>query len=470
MCGLIGFATIEEKKIISKRMKWTETALYVSTLRGEDSTGVALIDKNTHETSLYKSPVPGWAFVTTKQFTKAASVLDDACVAIMHNRAATVGHISYENAHPFINGPVTMAHNGTLLSWDKKGHNTDSEWLCSLLASTTDTTAALENINGAYALSWFDKRDGSLNLARNSQRPLAYVISKNGKFVAWASEPWMIAAACDRSGWYETKDLGAVVVVEPGHLHKFYMDRSLKPTVSKFESYSPPTYGYYGSGYNNGYRGTTYNSSNYTKNYNVVQLPGPKSKSSNEFEVGKEVLFIVDQATPTNGLDIIIEGQVITNNPMYVEAVYNYLPKKLWSRYKHVKDPVFSGKISVSVSYEDQGMQCLRLTLRDVKYVSSYSKYLKSPGAIDIYAAEESASNEASSTISYIPGPGGILLSEEEFEALVEDGCSNCTSPIDLVETLKYKNDPVMQLRWTREQLPLCSSCYNSPIGREIAN
>jgi predicted glutamine amidotransferase len=475
MCGLIGFAAMDSVKgTLLQRRTWTETALYVGTLRGEDSTGIALINKLDNETSLYKAPVPGWAFTTTKQFTKAAAELQNSCVAIMHNRAATVGHVTYDNAHPFVNGPVTMAHNGTLQSWGAKGggYGTDSEWLCSVLAAAPSPKQALESIKGAYALSWFDRRDGSLNLARNSQRPLVYVVSQDGAFMAWASEAWMIAAAGERSGWYDPVLLGSVIDVEVGLHYKFYPNRSLKPTLSRFESYQPATYGYYGHGtyYPDRNGGSSYNSSNSSKTDNVVKLPPHHERAvPEEFLAGKTVKFIGEDAQVSSGMFVLLEGPVITNHPMYIQASSSTLSKQQWNRYKNITDPVFMGTIASCVPYKEQGQDAYRVYVKDAQYVSTYSKYLKSPGAIDIYATEDLNDFAEPYTPNYIPGPGGILLDEAQFAALTQDGCCNCTSPIDLIDTLKYKGDSIMQLRWTKEQLPLCSNCYNSPLGRELA-
>ncbi len=474
MCGLIGFATMDSAKgTLAQRRAWAETAVYVGNLRGEDSTGVALINKLSHEVSLHKAPVPGWAFPTTKQFVQAAALLPSSCVAIMHNRAATVGRVTYGNAHPFVCGPVTMAHNGTLTSWGNKGsaHETDSEWLCSVLAEAATPKEALESIKGAYALSWFDKRDGSLNLARNSQRPLVYVVSQDGAFMAWASEAWMIAAAGERSGWYDPSDLGAVVNVEVGMHYRFYPGKSLKPILSKFESYQPATYGYYGHGtYYPPRTDAAYNSSNSSKTDNVVKLlPHHGAPVPGEFLAGKTIKFIGEDVSLSNGLFVLLEGPVITNHPMYIQASSSTLSKQQWNRYKNITDPVFMGTIASCVPYKEQGQDAYRVYVKDAQYVSTYSKYLKSPGAIDIYATEDLNDFAEPYTPNYIPGPGGILLDEAQFAALTQDGCCNCTSPIDLIDTLKYKGDSIMQLRWTKEQLPLCSNCYNSPLGRELA-
>lgn len=114
---------------------------------------------------------------------------------IGHNRSATVGKIVRKNAHPFEFDKVVGVHNGTLRNkWvlEKHGdYDTDSEALYANI-NHYGVEAAIEKLDGAYTLVWYDKEDTTINFLRNKERPLYVVFSKDKKLVFWASEKWML--------------------------------------------------------------------------------------------------------------------------------------------------------------------------------------------------------------------------------------------------------------------------------------
>lgn len=178
--------------------------------RGTDSTGLASVRNVSNEIMVVKGAVvPTDLF----QFKKFETVLTGGAskAFIGHNRAATQGKVNSVNAHPFHYGAVVGAHNGTLdrPSWTRLEEvigfqtNVDSEAIIAAIDAIgiDDTVALMEegraSTTGAWALTWYDSRDDTLNFLRNPHRPLWRAWSEDHKKLFWASEWAMIRAAID---------------------------------------------------------------------------------------------------------------------------------------------------------------------------------------------------------------------------------------------------------------------------------
>ena len=108
--------------------------------------------------------------------------------------------MSRRNAHPFLFDHILGAHNGTLdysshhkLSGAKK-FDTDSEALLYEI-ETKGISETLKELEGAWALVWYDSRDDTINLLRNKERSLWYVLDAEKKQLFWSSEWAHLASA-----------------------------------------------------------------------------------------------------------------------------------------------------------------------------------------------------------------------------------------------------------------------------------
>lgn len=190
MCGLVGVAG-DIKKV---DVDIFNQLLFADTLRGQDSTGVASID-----------------ILGNVDWIKRVGVASDlqdlrnydtvVCtrkkVIIGHNRYGTQGAKSNANAHPFEHGTIVGAHNGTvpydakLKLPDASTFGTDSEAIINSI-NKQGIEATLSVLHGAWALTYYDSGNETLNFIRNKERPLYYCFNKDETVLYWASEIGML--------------------------------------------------------------------------------------------------------------------------------------------------------------------------------------------------------------------------------------------------------------------------------------
>ena len=204
LCGVYGFVAQQEKKV------FTHLQLF-SQLRGRDSTGVAIVDrKKNNEVTVVKSV--GGLETLVDEFPAVFHQRDwtineyNLLALVGHHRHATVGDIDEDNAHPFEFDNIVGCHNGTVQKYHMSGmeaydatHN-DSRIILGQIDKSNHPEEVISKIDGAWALTWFDKRYSSMNMLRNADRTLFVAITSDGTTLFWASESWMLNIAMDRAG------------------------------------------------------------------------------------------------------------------------------------------------------------------------------------------------------------------------------------------------------------------------------
>jgi asparagine synthetase B (glutamine-hydrolysing) len=210
MCGLVGIVGAGLSSLHLETFKWL---LHLDTIRGEDSTGIAVrrsfLNKKTqpqiiiakaegHPSNLVRK-FPELFDARSVLYTRANERFD---FLMGHNRAATIGAVNATNAHPFHHGMITGCHNGTItgklselpVGEEIEGH-TDSEKLIFALSKGWTIKKIMDTITGAAAISWWDSEKKTFNLYRNKERPL-YITHNDAKTVyAYSSEEWILKVA-----------------------------------------------------------------------------------------------------------------------------------------------------------------------------------------------------------------------------------------------------------------------------------
>lgn len=205
MCGISGVLNTTPL-FNTKLCKFLADAAVANTVRGADSTGVLQQDRK-GTTYVHKLPIPGPYFINDKMTAQFIRDADRCYATVFHNRAATQGKVTQQNAHPFHvsrdDGTVLVGvHNGSLVNWSSKPgaskFEVDSEWALNLIA--TKGIEAFADIQGPFCFVWTDsKRVGKIFMARNSGRPMHLRLSKDNKQLYFASEAGMLAWMTERN-------------------------------------------------------------------------------------------------------------------------------------------------------------------------------------------------------------------------------------------------------------------------------
>lgn len=179
MCGLVMLITKSKNGFTQTQQNIFNSLLYLSGgFRGSDGAGAFVVD-NTGNVKMAKDAAIVHDFLRTPEYDKLeTAAFQDGWAMVGHNRSATKGVITDENAHPFvIDDKLVLVHNGTFNGSHKhiKDTEVDSEAIGHALLEEPDVAEALKKINAAYALIWYDVENKAIKLIRNNARPLWYM-------------------------------------------------------------------------------------------------------------------------------------------------------------------------------------------------------------------------------------------------------------------------------------------------------
>ena len=201
MCGIVGVIAAYSNGMTMDEAKAFRDMVVVDSLRGFDSTGVFSIS-NKGNMDMLKAAVTGAEFVTTKEYQAfSTDNIMRGMFMVGHNRAATRGTVNDVNAHPFcVNDNIILVQNGTYNGSHHHHKNTevDTEAIAWVLDEhPKDIQGALQKIDAAYCLVWYNMTDQALYIIRNGQRPLFMANTDNGG-IMYASEQETIMLAASR--------------------------------------------------------------------------------------------------------------------------------------------------------------------------------------------------------------------------------------------------------------------------------
>ena len=185
--------------------KWADNALLLDTLRGNHSTGAVFVKEG--EAAYYKRAVPGHDFIHLPVYKRIKDA--GASFFIGHNRAATMGAVNDNNAHPFECGDWIGVHNGSLKhGWKTylgQQYDVDSEAIIAHI-DEHGLKETLEKLEGAYSLVLYNVVEEKLYFARNDERPMHLVFCKSEQMF-YGSELDLVRAATVRNRFYPEKEV-----------------------------------------------------------------------------------------------------------------------------------------------------------------------------------------------------------------------------------------------------------------------
>jgi hypothetical protein len=497
MCGIIGYVSISDEVASEEKEHFLEDALILDTFRGMDSTGLLTLCEDFTLAS-HKTLDEGWDFVRTKEFWD----MPNGWAAIGHNRAATKGVVSIENAHPFTDGPVSMVHNGTLNNMGRNLPNfchkqdVDSMNICRALSHVgpDEATEVLKTLNGAYALVWADERDGSINMVRNSQRPLHFTHNTE-KTVLWFMSDGGHLNMLKKRRWCGNADMGTVYQLGTHALLKFKKG-SLIPEVTKYDPFVPPRHSSQTGHYSNQH-GASSNASGagMHRSMNTEDLRGPQRK----------VIIPSSHRIYLNGAVEVIPEAMLKDLEMVTdlapEDTLSFTPER-WVAYP-MRDPAECGddqrygmaQGTVWVPDWETEWECVvhnvaeghadKVSLKQWQVTpygvsdASYGDYgctimakikkfgipLEIPEKLGGWGIDDEIPfGDEEEEQTTLVGPFGRLFSTAEWVELTRHGCSNCSMDI-----LPEDHEEVW---WVGEMQrePLCTECCDEFTDNTLAN
>lgn len=479
MCGIIGCFSNEGFTGSEKRKKFAIQSIYADAVRGWDSTGMMGMEGNRVE--VYKRALTASDFLPLRQSTKMIDKIDKYQYFVGHNRAATKGGVYDWTAHPFDFENLTGVHNGTLFNHrNLPGGNkfgVDSEAIFNAL-NDYSPDEIIPKLDGAFALVWFDKRNETLSMVRNEERPLALAYIKGLNTVLMASEIHMLQWICIRNGIavdeYEEVKPGEIITFD--HMDAQTFKTPARRSVALKEKWVAPKYPSYSErmdGFGNEVRDKDYGkggkeTKKQKKDRMMVDiLAGIGSKP------GELMSFVMSgfDAYPGNSGKGSVEG-FIENIP-YISVHCHGMDVKLYDAWNDCSDNwLCSGKIVNAFSQNDYDdaivVKDFQVVNKKYKDGDAVGKVLVDeipfePGSENVILLEDRRQGlpEKEDDKVYLAsdyalpknyfGPYGTEITREKWHQLIEEGCVHCTGPI-----YDYENH---RTSWSDDHKPVCPDC-----------
>lgn len=166
-CGIVGFSGPKDRNLNIDKIK---LLLFYNQERGKDSLGFY-----TPKEGIYKE-----IGKPEDQMAKASFSIPESNLFIGHLRAATVGEVNKNNAHPFEYGNIVLLMNGTLTNhWAlarqyelvQKDYDVDTQVVASII-NKTQSKDVLGKVIGGCAILYVDTKTEKMYAFTNGQRPL----------------------------------------------------------------------------------------------------------------------------------------------------------------------------------------------------------------------------------------------------------------------------------------------------------
>lgn len=485
MCGIVG--VVGSGIGVAEEKAFKEMLIY-DTVRGKHSTGMFAMD-STGNLLTAKKAVDGSTFVdlgVVDRLFKGKSFK----MLVGHNRYATAGAVTDNNAHPFNRDHIHMVHNGSLTTWRNALHDAsqtsvDSEAVCFNLAHE-GVEETVKKLRGSFSIVAHDATDNSLSFFRNDERPMWMAYAKNKDVLFFASEPWMFEVAAKRNNIALEKAWALRELTQ----FKVNIDIACKcnggltkagaiDIIDGLEQPAPDynVYGWDRGSYRGSYRGRGNKSNVKSVVVGAAKSEEPKGLvslglSTKDQLVALPIRFELYTSSGDNRgkLHIEIEQPV---------GKYNGTTSKMKGIIYNVKGKdakkLIQGKeiLYVGLQSYTPNNETLHCTLRGVLTVEEVNNHY----AILYEYDEEDAKDELDGVLDgegtpekkleggegapfdtdadkndpLVKGPDGGYVRAKDFFRLCKDGCANCS------DTIFISDAP--EIAWVYDRRPLCVGC-----------
>lgn len=197
MCGIYGY--------IGKPNKTTKQVIralaVLNEARGKDSCGLAVITKDSVQVEK-KAQLATQFYL---QHKPEQLIPNEFAIVMGHNRLATTGAITDDNAHPFQVGDYLFTHNGVIFNhWQLEEQygvevQVDSQMIGHALNQVTEEREAFEkHVTGWYTAPYVNLHDRETLKIATHQAPLAFAILPGHQGLYYSSDIVHLTAALQR--------------------------------------------------------------------------------------------------------------------------------------------------------------------------------------------------------------------------------------------------------------------------------
>jgi predicted glutamine amidotransferase len=497
MCGILGLFGNDSNVFTNAKRGFINDGLYIGALRGQDSTGAALLWKEKGKAPLiYKRALTAADYIQTSAWANMLRQLGDSYGIMGHNRSMTRGAIEDDNAHPFQFGDITLVHNGTinnaefLLPIEKRlkwaDCKVDSAHAAHAIANG-DADELLSKMTGGFSLVWWDAKDGTLHFARNDQRPMWWAVAQDKKTLYYASEKSFLYTLCAR---LDIKILDDLYKYTAPNIHYILTDHNDVTKVEKrpFLLPSHNTAKVVGAQGGNKGKGKWKAPTSGTPATTVVggNASGP-FVPSHRCQLEELSAGIVHAITTTSTksedrvkkiLALCEKHDVAYRKTIIVEPkgwkAYKDETKMGFMTCKHPNLNIYIQVFGITFGkYSEEILKERRIPVEIFNYREAYNEDGMTPVFVadvnwvllnkmkDSRGRDEEFDNGTKT--DWIPvGPPGKarIVSPLKFNSMVADGCASCSKgllPKDAPDLVWVADD-------RNEEVPLCAVCGNNPV------
>ena len=437
MCGLTGLLDVSANGFAGKDVDLFEGLLLINSLRGRSSTGVFGVNKH-KQADIHKvlgNPYNLDVTVLGDWFNNR--MLNRYWAVAGHGRFPTQGEISIQNAHPFQHGNITLMHNGTLRNLPRllKEHNkdfaVDSEMIC-WMVNELGIKDTIKEIEGAYALIWYDAGDDTYNFLRNQDRPLYYGVNSFNDQMVLGSEEHYIEWANSKT-YKRFKEVKAVALDSHYKIgrekNKFVIQREdVRKSYSYQGHHNMSYYGRHG-GYDDIWGASEESPLALPASFKKKTEP-PKTNTAKPTiiclaeDLHFEVLSVAAvKIKETDKTETLVTGHHVDTKKVAVAVASSTAPDDL--KKKVTEDPhyVMKGRVAAIlpkvISEGNMFTLSVRVVLNTLEEVPKDSKVVQSTNIVPF-------------NNNMVKLRDGTAMSKVEFVRIAKPGCFHCQGPVKL--------------------------------------